>query len=212
MGAAEILDGSNEDFFDLEEKAAIPIAGLVGSAAGLVGGAYAASKWDATWGDGEVVRMGGLVGASWGLAASNLDDNDAMLGLSFLGYAAGLAATARLDAGRDFTPGQAVLVDTGSVAGALLGLGIVILTDTESDRAYMVGAASGATAGFAATLLSAGRRAPRHDGRLGALRLEIDPAGLLDLTRGRGRGRDRNSGTRRQGVMSSALITLRAGF
>jgi hypothetical protein len=179
MGFGELFDGSNENFWDLEKKTAVTIGGLIGTGAGLVGGKLAADHWAATWGDGEIVRMGGWVGASWGLASANLDDKEAILGLAMLGNTLGLVASRRLVSGRDFTPGQAVLVDTGALAGAAFGLGLAFWSNEPSDRAYCIAAAAGATAGFALTLHGTSQRAPRHPSDFGSLQLDLDPAGLI---------------------------------
>lgn len=179
MGFAELFDGSNENFWDLEKKTAVDVGGLVGTGVGLVAGALAADHWSATWGDGEIVRMGGWVGASWGIASANLDDKDSMLGLAMLGNTIGLVASRRLVSGRDFTPGQAVLVDTGTLAGAALGIGITYLSTEGAERPYWIAAAAGATAGFALTLHGTGQRAARHPSDFGSLQVDLDPAGLV---------------------------------
>jgi hypothetical protein len=179
-GLAELFDGSSEDFLDFGIKRALPLAALGGSAAGIFAGQQGAERWNPTWGDGEVLRMASLVGATWGVASANLDDDDTVLGLGLLGNAAGFAAGAHLLKGRDFTPGQAVLVDVGTIAGAGLGVGLAYLfSDTSVEaRSALVGAAVGATGGFALTWATSRRLAPSLDEH-GTLHFDLDPWALV---------------------------------
>jgi len=179
-GLAEVFDGRSEDFLDFGVKRALPIAALGGSAAGIFAGQQAARRWNPTWGDGEVTRMASLVGAVWGVASANLDDDDTVLGMGILGNAAGLAASSRLLRGRDFTPGQAALIDVGTVAGAGLGIGVAYLFSGSSvdTRGVLIGAAAGASSGFALTYWTSPRLTPGPNEH-GALHVDFDPFALL---------------------------------
>ena len=124
--------------------------------------------------------MASLVGAVWGVASANLDDDDTVLGMGILGNAAGLAASSRLLRGRDFTPGQAALIDVGTVAGAGLGIGVAYLFSGSSvdTRGVLIGAAAGASSGFALTYWTSPRLTPGPNEH-GALHVDFDPFALL---------------------------------
>jgi hypothetical protein len=106
-------------------------SGIVGSAAGLGFGYALARRRDNTWGDGEVLRMAGLVGTWAGVTADVLldwrpdterDDKKFFLTL-IAGGAAGLLAGDRLVRPTNFSVSRALIVDLATVAGAFGGAG-----------------------------------------------------------------------------------------
>lgn len=183
LGYAELFDGE-EDFWDIETNRPLCIAGLAGSGLGMAFGSFAASHRRYTWGDVEVVRMSNFIGAATGLAIADLvsdEDNPLLIG-SLAGSAAGLALGDRFVRGVDLSAAQSILVDTGTIAGAALGLGIAYLVSSDgSDESegYTSAAALGAIGGGGATFLAVRRAAARGDSRSGNLQVEFSPVALL---------------------------------
>jgi len=171
LGIAELLDDDDNEGSRDERRlrgASITLA----SAASLAGGALAAGQRGYSWGDAEIVRTTGLVVA--GLAAATIDvghdigadDPDRDDGLSdpnddpkpYIAAAmaaslAGIVLGDRLVAGADFSPGQALLADLGTLAGGALGLAAAYLLTHDPDESgpFTIGAALGGAGGFALT-------------------------------------------------------------
>lgn len=171
LGIAELLDDDDNEGSRDERRlrgASITLA----SAASLAGGALAAGHRSYNWGDAEIVRTTGLVVA--GLAAATIDvghdigadDPDRDDGLSdpnddpkpYIAAAmaaslAGIVLGDRLVAGADFSPGQALLADLGTLAGGALGLAAAYLLTHDPDESgpFTIGAALGGAGGFALT-------------------------------------------------------------
>lgn len=183
LGYAELFDG-DDDFWDIETNRPLCIAGLAGSGAGMALGSFSASHRNYTWGDVEVVRMSNFIGAATGLAIGDLvseEDNPLLIG-SLVESAAGLALGDRLVRDVDLSATQSILVDTGAIAGAALGLGLAyLLTSDRNDESegYTSAAALGAIGGGGATFLAVRRAAGRADARSGSLELEFSPFALL---------------------------------
>lgn len=151
--------------------------GLAGAAAGLGSGVVLRAHRDYSWGDAEVFRAAGLLGAYTGIAMAEIGTAEgpgAHAGLALAGGALGLFTGDRLVRGRDITAGQGLLVDLGTVAGGLLGLGVAVLVsdDASIDGGLHLGlSALGAGLGFGATFaaLSDARGGDRfHRGGPGA--------------------------------------------
>lgn len=183
LGYAELFDGDG-DFWDIETNRQLCIAGLAGAGLGMAFGSFSSSHRRYTWGDVEVVRMSNYVGAAAGLAMGDMvsdEDNPLLIG-SLAGSIAGLALGDRLVRDVDLSAAQSILVDTGTLAGAALGLGIAYLvtsSNNDASEAYTSAAALGAIGGGGATFLAVRRAAARGDSRSGNLQLEITPLALL---------------------------------
>jgi hypothetical protein len=188
---------------------------LAGAAAGLAMGPGRARSLPYTWGDAEVQRGLALLGAGNGaavfdwIAGDDASDDELRLlgGLLLGGSAAGLVLADRALRGRDFTAGQGILVDLGTVAGGLIGLGVAALVGPEEgdETLYFTLAALGADLGFLATyggLSPSAERQAREatrGGSLDDLDLELNPGALLLLREGVG---DRVPGRVRVPVLS----------
>jgi hypothetical protein len=155
-----------------------------------------------TWGDVEVVRMGGTLGAFSGLTLASwltddLDDADRLLAGSMLaGMATGLLIGDRLVRDRDFSAVQGLLVDLGTWTGALGALGATYVLLPEGGRregeTYLTATALGGIAGYALTRRALERSA-RTGARRGGLDVQLNPVGLLGL-RGGSHGSGRGAG------------------
>jgi hypothetical protein len=143
------------------------VSGLAGNAAGLILGKVLADSDGTrlTWGDGEVNRAAGLLGAfaagamaDW-FGAFDEESSRVAIGALLAGSAGGLYLGHRLAVRTDFSVGRAVLVDLGTLAGGLLGAGITYLAtpdDYDNHTPYVTAAAGGAILGFALTTYSLG--------------------------------------------------------
>lgn len=183
LGYAELFDGE-DDFWDIGTNRPLCITGLAGSGLGMAFGSFSASHRRYTWGDVEVVRMSNYIGAATGLAIADLmsDKDNPLLFGSLSGSAAGLALGDRFVRDVDLSATQSILVDTGTIAGAALGLGIAYLVTSsgnDDSEAYTSAAALGAIGGGGATFLAVRRAALRGDSRSGNLQLEFSPFALL---------------------------------
>ena len=142
------------------------VSGLLGNVGGVIAGKVLAEKSGArlTWGDGEVNRAAGLLGALSGAAIADWFDafgknqSRAYVGAMMTGTALGLYLGHRLGVSTDFSVGRAVLVDLGTLAGGLLGAGITYLVASGTDDVtpFATAAAGGAILGFALTTYSLG--------------------------------------------------------
>ncbi|MFN0150097.1 MAG: hypothetical protein ACKVU1_05195 [bacterium] len=171
LGAAELLDDDVDDERRLR-GAAITLA----SAATLAGGALVAERRDYSWGDAEVVRTTGLVAAGLAAATYDLADGDdddggrdaadPFVTAAMAASLAGIVVGDRLVADAEFSAGQALLADLGTLAGGALGLAAAYLVtrDTDDSAPFTLGAALGGVGGFALTYRltrpDAVRRAP----------------------------------------------------
>ena len=182
LGYAELFDG-DDDLFDFQTNRPLCISGLAGSGLGMALGSFTASRRPHTWGDVEVVRMSNFVGAATGIAIADLmsDEDDPILIGSLAGSAAGLVLGDRFVRGVDLSAAQSILVDTGTLAGAALGMGIAYLVSDSSDESegYTSAAALGAIGGGGATLLAMRRAAVKGDSRGGNLQIEFSPFALV---------------------------------
>jgi hypothetical protein len=166
------------------------IAGLAGTGAGYLLGWEYAQKRDVTWGDAEVLSDAGLLGAAVAavpLVLGQPDNYRVVVGTLVGGAALGLVAGDRLLEGRDFSPGQGVVMELSSIAGGLVGAGLGYLISPSDDdsaegKIITTGAALGGVGGFALAYLGLDTRAQRPDGaQAPALTLQLAP----DLAPGR---------------------------
>lgn len=130
---------------------------LLSSGAGLYAGDWLGQHRDYTRGDAYVLRAGGFLGALTALPlidAIRPDSKRAHVGGAVAGMALGTGLSDHLLKKQDFTFGQGLIVSGGELAGALLGLGLTYLADTDGhfdDLAYFGSAALGGAGGFTLT-------------------------------------------------------------
>lgn len=171
---------------------------LAGSGLGLAWGAHRYPSLPYSWGDAEVQRIGVFLGAlngamawDWMFGGEASDDQARILGAMMLGgSAATMTLVNRALVGKEFSAGQSILIDLGTIAGGLVGLGAAALAQgTEGDGTLFLSLmTAGADIGFLLTFNSladdAARRGERQRGRLGhldGLDLDFNPAALLML-------------------------------
>lgn len=160
---------------------------LAGAAAGAAGGVALRAGRDYSWGDVEVFRAAGLLGAYTGIAAADIvgsDEARVFAGLALAGGTAGLILGDRLVRDRDIGAGQGLLVDLGTVAGGLLGLGVAVLVSDESSSSetiFLSLSTLGAWSGFAATYRSLDERVGADPGEGSPERRQDESALRLDL-------------------------------
>ena len=145
LGAFEGDDGS-----DRTAVGAIVVAGLLGYPVGVRYPRRASYR--VTAGDVLVLLPAGLVGA--GLAATPVANSDdrAVGALITAGYLTGVLGGDRLLVRRyDFTESEARLTQLGTLAGALMGLGVAVMTDP-SDPVAIGLIAAGGLGGLALTV------------------------------------------------------------
>lgn len=163
---------------------------LGGAAAGLAVGPSRAERLPYTWGDAEVQRAAFYLGAANGLALWDLlvgsdpsDDQVRILGPLLLGGSvAGMMGADRALVGRDFSAGQGILVDLGTLAGGLLGVGLAVLLgpdDFDDPTGVFLLGALGADLGFLATFRSLSSEARRqNEGGESRIDIELNPGAL----------------------------------
>lgn len=169
---------------------------LAGSGAGLAVGAARAQRLPYTWGDAEIQRGAFYLGMYNGLALWSVFVGDQVSrgeerflgGALIAGSAGGLVLADRLLPGHEFSAGQGILVNLGTVAGGLLGLGVAVLIapdNVNSPAIFFTLSALGANAGFGLTYLALADDARRAAGtQRGSLELDFNPAALLGLSAG----------------------------
>lgn len=176
LGAA-YLAGSD----GLDERATAAVA-LPAAAAGVAAGHWLAARRDYTWGDAEVMYTAGSLGALSGAALVAAADGDEKVAVAtaIAGSALGVYLADRLVRDTDFTVGHAALNRLGTMAGALVGASVGVLTDEW--RVAAAGAAAGGIAGFAATYytLAPTAREQRGEGR-SSWDVQLSPQGLAAL-------------------------------
>lgn len=131
-------------------------AALAGAAAGFVAGEYYRGERKVTWGDAEFLRMSGLLGGFAGLTFSDwlgLMDNQTgeryIPSLAVASSMAGAVLGDYLGNGQDFTVGQSLLVDLGTVTGGLLAAGLTYLIgDFDGSTPYLTAGLVGSATGY----------------------------------------------------------------
>jgi hypothetical protein len=125
-------------------------ATLVGSGLGVAVGALYARNRDYSYGDAGVQRAAGWLGGFVGLALQQVADpnewNKASTGSAMVGSVVGLVAGDGLVHGTEFSFGQSVIVDVGTVGGALFCLGLATLSSNE--RVAWASTAAGGVLGY----------------------------------------------------------------
>jgi hypothetical protein len=137
-------------------------SGLIGAGVGYGAGWYYGQLRKPTWGDIEVLRTAGILGAYTSavpLIYAEADNRRVIVATLLAGATAGLVAGDRLLDGRDFTAGQGIITELSTLAGGLAGAGLGYLLapettdgDTEA-KIIATGAILGATGGFLLTYL-----------------------------------------------------------
>jgi hypothetical protein len=150
-----VLASGADDDFDQAEQRVTGVMGLAGAAVGVAGGRWLSLRRDNTWGDGEVMRAGGLygvlLGATASMAGDYTDSPRALTGTLLAGATVGLVGGDLLVRQTNFTVTGAVLVDLALLSGGLGGAGIFHLIDGgDHDTGYFWSASAGA--GVAAAL------------------------------------------------------------
>ena len=151
---------------------------------------YAGTRsWPYSWGDAEVLRAAGVLGIALGATAVDWfdsEDDKALAVGALVGCGAGFFAGHKLVENTEFSIGQAVLIELGTLAGsvAALGLTYVVSGSGTDETAYLTAGTAGAIGGFAATYLAM-RNNPSAMSR-SSLELRLEPAGLAALGLGAG--------------------------
>ena len=131
----------------LDDRArAMSASGLVGSALGLTSGRLLSLSRDNSWGDGEVMRAGGLLGVLAGFTTAALldyeDSSRKSLATMVIGSGLGLALGDWLVRDTSFGVGESVLVDLSLVAGGLGATGLTYLFTESGDASLYLSAAT----------------------------------------------------------------------
>ena len=159
LGIGGLIDGTSLDPNQLHAGFA-----LGGAIAGAVGGAFYARMKGWYWGDSEFMWASFLLGGyamvpviGW----TNVTDNRAFAGLELVGALGGATAGYFLLGDRHLDVGQSVLIDLGTVAGGLLGLGAIALTAGFTDwKPAVTVSAAAAIGAYALTYLTLVPRTP----------------------------------------------------
>ncbi len=166
---------------------------LAGAGTGLALGTRRAPLYPYTWGDAEIQRTAFYLGAAntavaWDLfLGNNPSDDDIRVMGPFLavGSIGGLLLADRALEGHDFSAGQAILVDLGTIAGGLLGMGVAVLVgpdEFDDPTGLFILGALGADLGFVATYASLSDNArPRASPEQSRFGLQLNPAALATL-------------------------------
>ncbi len=154
-----------------------------------MGGAAVLAKHRAySRGDAVVMRSSGYVGVLLGTAFADLADpattRPYSVGL-LAGSAAGLLVGDRLVEGREFTPGEGVLIQMGGSAGALMGLGAALIAQPEGahgSSVYWFGAAIGGALGYTLTYRQLSHKAAARSADGMSWGFDLAPEALLWAT------------------------------
>jgi hypothetical protein len=171
FGSGFLLDFDGIDKTQDERARRMGSVGLLGAAVGLTSGYILARRRDNSWGDGEVLRMVGLLGAWSGFTLADVADagKKPAIATVMVGGLLGLGAGDRLVVHTDFSVGQSLLVDLASVAGALAAAGTLYLFSPQdwSEKPFVLASALGAIGGFGLSYWALQGRA--EDGATAAL-------------------------------------------
>jgi len=139
---------------------AMAASALAGGLVGGVGGhLLARARGHAfTWGDAEVMRLPTALGLDAAATLAQWDGQDAdrpFVAHLLVGGALGAAAGEWLVRERDYAVGQALILDLGTVAGALGAMGsFYLITGESSAKAFITSSLAGGTAVFTALYLT----------------------------------------------------------
>lgn len=179
--AGDLMGYLNEDEDSADQQGWATLT-LGGAAAGLFGGEVLGRHRAYSFGDVMIVRGGSYVGILAGTAFADLgnpENSEPYSAGIMAGSLAGLIAGDRLVAGREFTVGEGVLVQLGGLAGGLMGLGLVALTETDDSSSYWFGTATGAAVGYTATYAGLASKATARASKKTSWQFNVAPEGLL---------------------------------
>jgi hypothetical protein len=171
LGWDELQDSNGGSRLDARARM-MSAAGLGGTLLGIGSGRALALARDNTWGDGEVMRGAGLLGALAGVTNAALfdylDSSRATLGTMAIGSGLGLWMGDALVRNTDFPVGSAVLLDLALLAGGLGAAGLTYLVYSGGDEGtYFLAATLGAAGagGFTYYALRDERAPPARAGQ-----------------------------------------------
>jgi len=178
---------------------------LAGAILGTVGGFYLSGFRGYSDGDAEAINMAGLVGAYLTvpiLAWSNATDPRVLSGTLMAGLTGGLITGDLLLRGKKFNAVQGLLIDLGTLGGALLGAGGARVFNG-SQNVILTLAALGAVAGFGVSYAFQTPEAPATKTAMPAVSIRVDPTGLMALASPTGHP---------QGLRPATLLSLEGRF
>jgi hypothetical protein len=148
LGLDDLTSGDGLARLDARARS-MSAAGLTGTVLGIAGGRLLSLARDNTWGDGEVMRMGGLVGvlagATTAAVGGYLEDSRPALATMTVAGGLGLWLGDALVRNTDFGAGSAVLIDLATVAGGMGAAGVTYLVDSDGGPAeYLLASTLGA--------------------------------------------------------------------
>lgn len=180
IGAGAAAMGDAWDDGSGASASALMLGGAVG---GMVLGRAAAASHRYSVGDASVVRAAATLGGWAGLtvtAATKDDAKEATWGSALvLGTVVGLGVGDRLASGRGIARNTGMMVEFGSVAGWLMGMGIPALANGDDDasgESIMWGGLIGGSVGYLATYSAARRMTPPRT--RGAWDVRVEPTTL----------------------------------
>jgi hypothetical protein len=163
----------------------VPLASIVGSAAGAYGGHRLGRAAGYTQGDARVFGTAGVVGTQLATAALVVadrnpdDDARTASGTILAGALGGLALGHGMVKDRDFREAQGSIISLGAYAGSLAGGAVGTIADVEEDTGLLF-SALGAVGGFAGTYFTYRGEAQAREGQGGArLRLGLGSGAAL---------------------------------
>jgi hypothetical protein len=173
-------NGQQNDGMGRGQVAMIVAAGAAGYPMGLL---YARrASYNITSGDIGTLWVSGVIGslATTPFLANSMENHAQLaVGVMTLGFAGGLVAGDRIFVRRmDHSAGEATLMTIGAAAGALMGGGVYVLADRDTDRPALglALATAGAIGGVYATELAF---PPEGDAGRMASRFHFNPTGAL---------------------------------
>jgi hypothetical protein len=190
LGLDELTGDVGQQRLDARARS-MAASGMVGTILGLTVGRRLSLARSNTWGDGEVMRGGGLLGALAGVTTAAVldyeDSSRATLASVAVGAGLGMVGGDALVRHTDFSMGESILIDLALVSGGLGAAGVTYLASGDADpAAYLVAATLGAglAGGFAYHLLKGGGSGPGRAARPPAIALvpRIGPGGQRALT------------------------------
>ena len=172
------------DFYDSGQERALAATILLGSGMGFVAGNLLAKDQPYTRGDAFVLEGTSLLGAYIPLAALDLfgvKGGKTYTAASMAGAVTALyVAHGYLLRGKDFTTGQGIMIQLGTLGGGLIGAGIAYLLSSDRGDAtlFLTSSAIGALGGFALTYGQFSGQAQVGESS-SSWRLNLIPTGLL---------------------------------
>jgi hypothetical protein len=166
---------------DKDNKAAAATLKLASGAASFWAANRIAKRDQFTQGDIYCIRSATVLGAQIAMPLVRLfgkQEGKVFASAMSAGSLAGFYIGSNLSAGRSFTFSEGMLITSGQVAGALLGLGVarVIAGDSEAELLYMSSMALGSVSGFVLTYHSFAHRGEIRHSTVTPAKCELVPA------------------------------------